>query len=115
MDLLSVGLEAEDKGSGITVGKGLGIELNKGGTTWSGSAELGAALGVALGPAPCAALDAALGDASWVAPCATPGAALGTAPGAALGTAPGAASDGAIGMVLEKIEMEEGELLMPTD
>ena len=52
MDLLSVGLEVEDKGREITVGKGLGIELNKRGTTWLGFAELGAAQGVALGPAP---------------------------------------------------------------
>ena len=127
MDLLSVGLEVEDKGSEITVGKGLGIELNKRGTTWLGFAELGAAQGVALGLAPCAALDAALGDAggaaSWAAlgasPCAASGAALGTTPGAALGAALGiassAASDGAIGMVLERIEVEEGESLMPID
>ena len=95
MDLLSVGLEAEDKGSGITVGQGLGIELNKRRTTWSGSAELGAAL------------DVALGDAGGGAPCATPG--------AVLGAARGTASDDAIGMVLESIEMEGGRLLMPTD
>ena len=107
MDLLSVGLEAEDKGRGITVGKGLEIEPNKGRTTWSGSAELGAALDAALGDVG--------GGAPWAAPsaspCATPGAVL----GAALGIAPGAASDDAIGMVLESIEMEEGRLLMPTD
>ena len=110
MDLLSVGLEVEDKGSGITVGKGLGIELNRG-TTWSGFAKLGAALGVAL--------DTTLGDAGGAASWAAPGAALGTTPGvalgAALGTAPGATSNGAIGMVLERIEMEEGESLIPTD
>ena len=118
MDLLSVGLEVEDKGSGITVGKGLGIELNRG-TTWSGFAKLGVALGVALGAAPCAALDTALGDAGGVSSWVAPGAALGTTPGvalgAALGTAPGVASNGAIGMVLERIEVEEGESLMPTD
>ena len=99
MDLLSVGLEAEDKGRGITVGKGLEIEPNKGRTTWSGSAELGAAL------------DAALGDAGRGAPGASPCA----TPGAVLGAARGTASDDAIGMVLESIEMEEGRLLMPTD
>ena len=93
MDLLSVGLEAEDKGSGITVGKGLGIELNKRRTTWLSFAELGAALGD-VGAA-----------ASWAALGASPGA----APGVALGTAPGAA----LGMVLERIEVEEGESLMP--
>ena len=99
MDLLSVGLEAEDKGRGITVGKGLEIEPNKGRTTWSGSAELGAALDVALGDAG--------GGAPGASPCATPG--------AVLGAARGTASDDAIGMVLESIEMEEGRLLMPTD
>ena len=99
MDLLSVGLEAEDKGMGITVGKGLEIEPNKGRTTWSGSAELGAALDAALGDAGGGALGAL--------PCATPG--------AVLGAARGTASDDAIGMVLESIEMEEGRLLMPTD
>ena len=99
MDLLSVGLEAEDKGRGITVGKGLEIEPNKGRTTWSGSAELGAALDAALGDARGGALGAS--------PCATPG--------AVLGAARGTASDDAIGMVLESIEMEEGRLLMPTD
>ena len=99
MDLLSVGLEAEDKGRGITVGKGLEIEPNKGRTTWSGSAELGAALDAALGDAGGGALGAL--------PCATPGAVLGAARGTAL--------DDAIGMVLESIEMEEGRLLMPTD
>ena len=99
MDLLSVGLEAEDKGRGITVGKGLEIEPNKGRTTWSGSAELGAALDAALGDAGCGAPGAS--------PCATPG--------AVLGAARGTASDDAIGMVLESIEMEEGRLLMPTD
>ena len=99
MDLLSVGLEAEDKGRGITVGKGLEIEPNKGRTTWSGSAELGAALDAALGDAGGGALGAS--------PCATPG--------AVLGAARGTASDDAIGMVLESIEMEEGRLLMPTD
>ena len=99
MDLLSVGLEAEDKGRGITVGKGLEIEPNKGRTTWSGSAELGAAL------------DAALGDAGGGAPGASPCA----TPGAVLGVARGTTSDDAIGMVLESIEMEEGRLLMPTD
>ena len=126
VDLLSVGLKIEDKGSGIAVGKGLGIELNKE-TTWLDSTELGVALGDALGiavcPAPWAAVEAALGDAggaaSWAAPGATlgiaPGATLGTTPGAALGTAPGNAADGAIGMVLERIEVEEGESLMPID
>ena len=99
MDLLSVGLEAEDKGRGITVGKGLEIEPNKGRTKWLGSAELGAAL------------DAALGDAGGGAPGASPCA----TPGAVLGAARGTASDDAIGMVLESIEMEEGRLLMPTD
>ena len=99
MDLLSVGLEAEDKGRGITVGKGLEIEPNKGRTKWSSSAELGAAL------------DAALGDAGRGAPGASPCA----TPGAVLGAARGTASDDAIGMVLESIEMEEGRLLMPTD
>ena len=107
MDLLSVGLEAEDKGRGITVGKGLEIEPNKGRTTWSGSAELGAALG--------AALDAALGDAGGGAPWAAPGASPCATLGAVLGAARGTASDDAIGMVLESIEMEEGRLLMPTD
>ena len=90
MDLLSVGLETEDKGSGKTVGKGLGVELNKGRTTGSSFAELGAA--------PCVALDAALGDA------------VGAAPGAV-----DVASDGAVGMVLGSIEIEEGRLLIPTD
>ena len=74
MDLLSVGLETEDKGSGKTVGKGLGVELNKGRTTGSSFAELGAAPG---------AVDVA--------------------------------SDGAVGMVLGSIEIEEGRLLIPTD
>ena len=99
MDLLSVGLEAEDKGRGITVGKGLEIEPNKGRTKWLGSAELGAAL------------DAALGDAGCGAPGASPCATL----GAVLGAARGTASDDAIGMVLESIEIEEERLLMPTD
>ena len=117
VDLLSVGLEVEDKGSGIAVGKGLGIELNKG-TTWSDSTELGVALGAALGiavcPTPWATVEAALGDAGGAASWAAPGAALDTARGVALGTAPGNAADGAIGMVLERIEVEEGESLMPT-
>ena len=106
MDLLSVGLEVEDKGSGITVGKGLGIELNRG-PTWSGFAKLGVAL------------DTTLGDAGGASSWAAPGAALGTTPGvalgAALGTALGATSNGAIGMVLERIEVEEGESLIPID
>ena len=44
-----------------------------------------------------------------------PGAALGIAPGAAPGSAPGDATDGAVGMVQERIEGEERESLMPTD
>ena len=107
MDLLSVGLEDEDKGRVIAVGKGLEIEPNKGRTTWSGSAELGAALDAALGDAG--------GGAPWATLGASPCATLGAVPGVARGTAPGAASDDAIGMVLESIEMEEGRLLMPTD
>ena len=103
MDLLSVGLEVEDKGRGMTVGKGLEIEPNKGRTKWLGSAELGAAL------------DAALGDAGGGVPWAAPGASPCATPGAVLGVAWGTASDDAIGMVLESIEMEEGRLLMPTD
>nr|POE55547.1 hypothetical protein CFP56_67892 [Quercus suber] len=80
------GLEDEGKGSGKTVGKVLRVELNERRAIGLGSAESGAALGTALGVAPCRILGAA-----------------------------GAASDGAVGMVLRSIEIEEGRLSVSTD
>nr|POE97457.1 hypothetical protein CFP56_05452 [Quercus suber] len=98
LSIIDVRLEAEGKVSGKTVGKVLRVELNKGRAIGSDSAELGIALGAALDDAPGAAL----------------GVVLGAAAGRMLGVA-GAASDGAVGMVLRSIEIEERRLTISTE
>ena len=101
MDLLRVGLEAEGKVSGETIGKVLRLEFNEGMTIGSGSAELGVALAATLDVAADKVLDAA-------------GAALDDAIGRVLGSTSDVEGM-SIDVEVESIEIEEGRLIVLTD